>query len=502
MRGTAATGTQKLRLKGDDGRWLALGVLCVGQLMIILDASIVAVALPTIGEDLDFSRAGLAWVVNAYLVAFGGLLLLSGRLGDLVGRKRVFVTGLAVFSAASLLCGLAGSGGALVAARFVHGAGGAMASAVVLGMVATIFSEPSERAKAIGVLSFSSAAGGALGVVLGGVITQATGWQWIFFVNVPVGIALVALAARLLEPERGMGLGAGADVPGALLVTAGLMLAVYAIVGTTSHGWASARTLGSGALSVALLAGFVARQASAANPFLPLRVFRSRRVSGASLVQALMVAGMFGFQFLTALYLQEVLGYGAMATGLAYLPAPLTIGAVSLFLSAPLNTRFGERAVLLAGLVLVATGLALLGRAPEDGTYAADVLPVMLLLGGGVGAAMPALASLAMSAAKPADFGLVSGLFNTTQQVGGALGLAVLAASAAARTEGLLADGRSTVSALNGGYHLAFSVGAGFAVAALALALTLLRPEGRRAGSRGPRAPAPAPETADREGRP
>ena len=463
--------------KGDRGRWLALVVLCAGQLMIILDQTIVNVALPSIQGDLGFSQSGLAWVVNVYLIAFGGLLLLFGRLGDLLGRKRVFVAGLIVFTGASLLCGLAQSRGMLVGARLVQGVGGAMASSVVLGMIFATFPRPRELARAIGFFSFVAAAGGALGPLLGGVLTQAMGWHWIFFVNVPVGIASTALAARVLDPERGLGLGKGADAPGALLVTAGLMLAVYAIVGITEHGWGSAHTLGFGAISVVLLAGFVRRQASTPTPILPLGVFRSRRLTAANLVQALMVAGMFGFLFLGTLYVQRILGYDAMTTGLAFLPIALVIGAVSLFLSARLNARFGERRVLVAGLCLIVAGLALLGRAPVDGDYAADVLPVMLLLGVGFGAAIPALTALAMSGVAPGDSGLASGLFNTTQQVGGALGLAVLATLATSRTEGLLADGQDTTSALTGGYHLAFAVGTGLVVAAIALAALLLRSE-------------------------
>lgn len=473
---------RKARGKGGSGRWLALVVLCAGQLMIILDQTIVNVALPSIQGDLGFSRSGLAWVVNVYLIAFGGLLLLAGRLGDLMGRKRVFVAGLVVFTLASLLCGLAENGGALVGARFVQGVGGAMASSVVLGMIFAAFPEPRELAKAIGFYSFVAAAGGALGPIVGGVLTQAISWHWIFFVNVPVGAAATVLAARVLAPERGIGFGGGADVPGALLVTAGLMVTVYAIVGIAEHGWSSGHTLGFGILAGALLAGFVWRQASAATPILPLRVFRSRLLSVANLVQGLMVAGMFGFLFLGTLYVRRVLGYDPVETGLAFLPIAVTIGGVSLFLSAPLNARFGERSVVAAGLSLIVAGLALLARAPVDGGYLADVLPVMLLLGTGFGSAMPALTALAMVGAAPEDAGLASGIFNTTQQVGGALGLAVLATLAASRTDGLLADGRNAASALTGGYHLAFAVGAGFVAAGIALAVVLLRPTSARNG--------------------
>jgi EmrB/QacA subfamily drug resistance transporter len=343
-----------------DTRWPALVVLCAGMLMIVLDQTIVNVALPTIRTDLGFSQAGLAWVVNAYLIAFGGLLLLAGRLGDLIGRRRMFVSGLVVFTVASLLSGLSRTQEMLVAARFLQGAGGAMTSAVILGMIVTMFPEPRERAKAIGVYSFVASAGASIGLLLGGVLTQGINWHWIFFVNLPIAIAAALLASRLLESDRGVGLGEGADILGACLITAALMLGVYTIVGTIDHGWVSAQTLGLGASAIVLLAAFVARQARAANPLLPLRVFRSRDVTGANAIAALMVAGMFGMFFLGALYLQLVLGYGALEVGLAFLPAALTIGALSLGFSARLVTRFGARAVLIPGLALIAAGLTLL----------------------------------------------------------------------------------------------------------------------------------------------
>ncbi|MFE2412058.1 MFS transporter [Kitasatospora sp. NPDC059408] len=447
-------------------RALALAVLCAGMLMIVLDGSIVTVALPAIRDDLHFSPAGLTWTVNAYLIAFGGLLLLAGRLGDLVGRKRVFVAGLGVFTAASLLCALAPGQGVLIAARFLQGVGGATASAVSLGMIVTLFPEPRERGRAIGAFSFVGAAGASVGQVLGGVLTQALGWHWIFLINLPLGLAAALLAVRVLAADSGPGLRAGADGLGAALITAALMLGIYAIVGTGEHGWASARTLGLGALSLALLAGFLLRQARAAHPLLPLRTFRSRNVSGANAVQLLMVSGLFGFQILIALYLQNVRGYGAAATGLAMLPAALAIGTVSLALSARLNARFGERPVLLAGLVLLVAALALLIRLPADADYVLDLLPTMLLAAG-FGLAIPALTALGMSGAGPADAGTASGLFNTTQQVGGALGVAVLTT---------LAD-RSSDSPV-GGFRVAFAVAAGLLVLATLLAAVVLRPAG------------------------
>src|SRR4051812_608583 len=315
----------------DRRRWMALYVLCVGMLMIVLDVTVVNVALPTIQDDLGFSQSSLAWVVNAYLIAFGGLLLLAGRFGDIVGRKRVFMAGLGVFTAASLLCGLAQSQEVLVGARFAQGVGGALTSAVVLGMIVTMFPQPREQAKAIGVYAFVASAGGSIGLLAGGVLTQAINWHWIFFINVPVGIATAVLARRLLERDEGIGLGDGADVPGAVLITSSLMLGVYTIVKPAAdYGWGSGRALGLGAVSLALLVAFVLREARTANPLIPLRIFRSRNVSGANAIQALSVAGMFGMFFLGSLYLQRVLGYDALELGLAFLPVTIVMGTMSI----------------------------------------------------------------------------------------------------------------------------------------------------------------------------
>ena len=455
-------------------RWIALVVLCVGMLMIVLDATIVNVALPSIQDDLGFSQSSLAWVVNAYLIAFGGLLLLAGRLGDLLGRRRVFLAGLAVFTGASLFCRIAQSQGLLIAARFVQGAGGALTSGVILGMIVTTFREPREQAKAIGVYSFVAAAGGSIGLLAGGGLTQAVSWHWIFFVNLPIGIVTALLALRVVERDEGVGIERGADLPGAALVTSALMLGVYTILEAGSHGWGSLHTLGLGAVSLALLFAFVARQARVSNPLMPLRLFRSRNVAGANAVQALFVAGMFGMFFLGALYLQRVLGYDALEVGLAFLPVTLVIGTLSLGFSERLNTRFGPKATLLPSLVLIAAGLVLFARAPVGGDYVTDVLPGMVLLGLGAGVSFPSLMTLAMSGATPSDAGLASGLVNTTLQVGGAVGLAVLATLATTRTQHLLSRGDGSASALTGGYHLAFIVAAGLVVAALVVAITVL----------------------------
>jgi EmrB/QacA subfamily drug resistance transporter len=468
-------------------RWLALTVLCAAMMMIILDGTIVTVALPEIQRDLGFSSSGLAWVVNAYLIAFGGLLLLAGRLGDLIGGKRVFLAGLAVFVAASLLCGFSVSQPMLIAARFAQGAGGALASAVSLGMIVRLFPEPPLRARALGVYSFTGAGGASVGLVLGGVLTQALSWHWIFFVNVPIGVVAIAAGGRLLAAERGMGLRArrglrglrdGADAAGAVLVTAGLMVAVYAVVETTRYGWGSARTLGTGAVAFALLTAFFVRQHLARTPLLPLRILRSRGVATANLVQALTVAAAFGFQVLIPQYMQRVLGYGAAGAGLGMLPAAVVIGTLSAGLSARLIARFGLRAMLMAGLAPIVAGFALLTLIPvtgSAGTYPLHLLPTMLLTGG-FGLAFPAMITLAMSGVPDSDAGVASGLVNTTQQVGAALGVAVLSTLAASRTGRLLAAGHPAAAALTGGYHLAFGVGAGLAATALLVAALALRP--------------------------
>jgi EmrB/QacA subfamily drug resistance transporter len=463
----------------DGGRrWIALYVLCVGMLMIVLDATVVNVALPAIQNDLGFSQSSLAWVVNAYLISFGGLLLLAGRLGDLISRRGMFLAGIGVFTAASLLCGLAQSQELLVAARFVQGAGGAMTSAVILGMIVTMFPEVREQAKAIGVFAFVASAGGAVGLLVGGILTQSISWHWIFFVNVPIGVVTAVLAGRLIEGDKGIGFGDGADVAGAVLVTFSLMLGVYTIVNPAAeYGWGSGRTLIIGAISLALLAAFVAREATARNPLVPLRIFRSRNITGANLIQVLSVAGMFGMFFLGALYLQRILAYDALQTGLAFLPVTILMGTLSVRYTDRLVMRFGARKLVLGGLALFMTGLALFARAPVDGDYVIDILPVMVLLGIGAGLCFPALMTLAMSGATPSDAGLASGLINTTAQVGGSLGLAVLATLSASRSDQLIGSGESTATALTSGYHLAFGIGAGLVVVAIAVALTVLQPE-------------------------
>ena len=468
-------------------RWIALVVLCAGMLMIVLDATIVNVALPSIQDDLGFSQSNLAWIVNAYMIAFGGLLLLAGRLGDLIGQRRVFLTGLAVFTVASVVCAVAPSQGALIAARFVQGVGGALTSAVILGMIVTMFPEPREQAKAIGVFGFVASAGGSIGLLAGGVLTEAISWHWIFFVNLPVGIATALLALRYVPGNPGLGLGAGTDLAGAALLTGGLMLGVYTILQVTEQGWGATSTLVLGAVSVALVAAFVLRQARVANPLMPLRLFRSANIVGANLVQGLVVVGMFGMFFLGALYLQQVLGYDPLEVGLAFLPSTVVMGALSMGFSGRITMRFGAKRTLIPSLLFIGAGMLLFARTPIDGSYVADVLPAMILVGIGAGLSFPALMTLAMSGATPSDSGLASGLVNTSAQVGGAVGLAVLATLATERTQGLMADGEAAMAALNAGFHLAYVVGAVILAAALVIAATVLRPEGeaRPAPERG-----------------
>jgi EmrB/QacA subfamily drug resistance transporter len=466
----------------DRSRWIALYVLCAGMLMIVLDITVVNVALPSIKDDLGFSQSSLAWVVNAYLITFGGLLLLAGRLGDLIGRRTIFLTGLAVFVAASILCGASQSEGMLIGARLLQGIGGAMTSAVILGMIVTMFPEPREQAKAVGVYAFVASAGGAVGLLIGGVITQVISWHWIFFVNAPIGLATAVFTRRLLEKDEGLGLKHGADLLGAVLITSSLMLGVYTIVSPAAEkGWGATETLLLGAGSLALLALFIAREATAETPLIPLRIFRSRNVTGANLVQILTVAGMFGMFFMGSLYLQLVQGYDALQIGLAFLPICIIMGTLTGRYSEPLITRFGARRLLFPGLGLVAAGLVLFTRAPVDASYLVDILPVLILMGTGIGICFPALMTIAMSGATRADAGLASGLVNTTAQVGGALGLAVLATLSTSRSDDLEAAGHSTASALTSGYHLAFWIAAGLVIAAIGVAATVIQPEEKAA---------------------
>jgi EmrB/QacA subfamily drug resistance transporter len=459
----------------DRTRWLALYILCLGSLMIVLDATIVNVALPSIRQDLGFSETSLAWVVNAYLLTYGGLLLLGGRLGDLLGHRRMFIYGITLFTLSSLACGLSSSQELLVAARAVQGVGGAVASAVSLSLIMVLFTETGERAKAMGFFGFVASGGGTLGVLLGGVLTDSLSWHWIFLVNVPIGVVVCALCLRLLPAAHGPAASGRVDVPGALTVTAALMVAVYAIVNGNDNGWTSFETLGLLALAVALLVAFLTIEARVSAPLVPLRLFRLHNVRTANIVGVLWAAAMFAWFFMAALYLQLVLGYSPLEVGLGFLPSTLIMGAFSIGLSARLVMRYGIRRPLGVGLGLASIGLLLFVRAPVEGDYLTDVLPSMILLGFGAGMAFNPLLLAAMNDVDPSEAGLASGVVNTAFMMGGALGLAILASIAASRSDSLRASGDGPLDALAGGYHLAFLVGAIFAIAAATLGGALLR---------------------------
>ncbi len=472
-------------------RWLALYVLCLADLMIVLDSTIVNVALPSIRTDLGFSEASLAWVVNAYLLTFGGFLLLAGRFGDLYGQRRLFLIGIAEFTVASLACGLANSQTFLIVARAVQGLGGAIVSAIALSLIMILFTEPAERAKAMGVIGFVLSGGGTAGVLLGGTLTDLLSWHWIFLVNIPVGIAALLLCRVLLPADAPTRRGS-LDIGGAVTVTASLMLAVYAIVNGNQAGWTSARTLGMLGGAIALLAAFIVIETRVKEPLMPLGLWKLRNVASANITGMLLAGAMFAWFFLSALYLQRVLGYSALQVGLAFLPGTLLWGASSLLLSDKLVMRFGIKPPLLAGLGFYLVALLLFARAPVDGNFFADVLPAMLVLGIGGGITFNPILLAAMSGVEPSEAGLASGVVNTSFMMGGALGLAILASVAASRTDSLKSSGHGPLDALTGGYHLAFLIGAAFAVLAGAVAAAFIHadaPAGAHAGE-----PVPAVE--------
>jgi EmrB/QacA subfamily drug resistance transporter len=459
-------------------RWLVLIVLCLGDLMIVLDTTIVNVALPSIRSDLGFSESALVWVVNAYLLTFGGFLLLGGRLGDLYGQRNLFLTGIASFTLASLACGLANSQEVLIGARAVQGIGGAIVSAIALSLIVVLFPEPDERAKAMGVFGFIMAGGGSIGVLLGGLLTGTLDWHWIFLVNLPVGVVVFALTLLLLQSNRERGTG-GLDVAGAGTVTASLMLAVYAILNGNQLGWTSFSTVSLLALSMALFIVFLIIEGRATSPLVPLRLFRLRSIVGANVIAVLWAAAMFAWFFLSALYLQHILAYTPMQVGLAFLPANLIMGAFSLGLSAKVVARFGIKIPLSTGMFLAALGLCLFARAPLGGDFARDVLPGMLLLGLGAGLAFNPVLLAAMKDVDPSESGLASGVVNTSFMMGGALGLAVLASLAANRSSSLIEGGQSSLAAINSGYQLAFLLGAVCAGLAAAVGMMLVRSDYR-----------------------
>jgi EmrB/QacA subfamily drug resistance transporter len=467
----------------DRTRWLALYVLCAGSLMIVLDMTIVNVALPSIRTDLGFTETSLAWVLNAYLLTYGGFLLLGGRLGDLFGHRRLFLLGITLFTIASAACGLANTQGLLIAARAVQGLGGAVASAVSLSLMMNLFTSPADRAKAMGVFGFVASGGGSIGVVLGGVLTGTINWHWIFLINLPIGVAVLLFSLKLLPQAHTVTQSGRIDVAGAVTVTAALMLAVYAIVNGNQNGWTSGQTLGLLAGAVALLAIFFAIESRVSAPLVPLRLFRLRNLSTASVVGILWAAAMFAAFFLSALYLQLVLGYSPLKVGLAFLPSNLVMGVLSLGFSAKIVMKYGIKRPLAFGLSLAAIALLLFARAPVDGSFLVDLLPGMILLGIGAGIAFNPVLLAAMSDVAPEESGLASGVVNTAFMMGGALGLAVLASIAASRTSSLKASGHGELPALLGGYHASFLVGAIFALSAAAIGVAFFRTSNATAGA-------------------
>ena len=444
--------------------------------MIVLDVTIVNVALPSIQQDLGFSQASLTWVVNGFLVTFGSLLLLAGRLGDLLGRRRVFLSGLVVFTAASLLCGVASTQAELIGARLLQGVGAAAQASVILAIIVTEFPGAAERARAMGAYVFVSVAGGSLGLLAGGLLTQALSWHWVFFVNLPIGIATFVLGRALIRADRGIGLGHGVDWVGSLLVTASLMSAIYAIVAATNHGWTSVHVLGVGAVAAVLMAAFIALEARIENPIMPLRILRVRGLVNASLIRGFLVTGMYSTFFLATLYLEHVRHYSALETGAAFLPWTLTVAVLSQGVTARLVARFGPLPVLTTGMAIAAAGLLLFATVGPHTAYFPTIFVANFAIGLGIGNAFMPLLTLAMADVPAADAGLGSGITNVSQQISGALGLAVLSTVAANHTQGLLADGNGLTSSLLGGYHVAFIAGAVAIVVGIVLATALLRP--------------------------
>jgi EmrB/QacA subfamily drug resistance transporter len=464
----------------DRLRWVTLTVVCFAQLMIVLDVTIVNVALPAIQHDLHFSQANLSWVVNAFLVTFGSLLLLAGRLGDLMGRKRVFLFGLVTFTVASLLCGVAPSQGALILARLLQGVGAAAQASVILAIIVTEFPEPAERARAMSAYVFVSVAGGSLGLLAGGLITQALSWHWVFFVNLPIGAATFALGHALIRTDPGLGLEHGVDWVGSLLITASLMSAIYAIVETTTNGWLSSGVLGMAGFAAVLMAAFLTVEARIENPILPLRILRLRGLINASVVRGFLVVGMYSTFFLGTLYLEHVRHYSALETGAAFLPWTLTVAVLSQGITARLVARFGPLPVLMAGMASAAMGLLLFATVGPDTAFFPTIFLACFAIGLGLGTAFMPLLTLAMADVPAADAGLGSGITNVSQQISGALGLAVLSTVAANHTKALLAADHGVTSSLIGGYHLAFLVGAVVIGAGIVLAFALLRPRNPR----------------------
>lgn len=456
-----------------DKRWVALVVLCLGALMIVLDTTIVNVALPSIKADLGFSETSLVWVINAYMLTFAGFMLLGGRLGDLYGKRRVFLSGLALFTLASLACGVAQTQIFLIAARAVQGLGGAVVNAVALSIMMNLFQEPGERARAMGFFGFVAAGGGAIGVLLGGILTGSFDWHWNFLVNIPVGVIVFGLCLWLLPKNEGQHV--KLDIWGAITVTLALMFAVYAIVNGNGAGWLSTQTLGLLAGAIALFAIFIAIERTVSSPLVPLSIFRIQNVVPASCIGILWSAAMFAWFFLSALYLQVILGYSPLLVGLAFLPGNLIMAIFSVGLSAKVVMRFGTKRPLAIGMGIVALGLVLFALAPADGSFWFHIIPAMSLMGLGAGLAFNPVLIAATSDVPPNESGLASGVLNTAFMMGGSLGLAILASVAAVRTSSLLAGGADHMTALLSGYHAAFFIGAIFAAGAAVLAIFFIR---------------------------
>ena len=474
-----AVGTPEPARREERRRWIALAVLCLGQLMMVLDATIVNVALPSIQRDLHFTQGNLTWVLDGYLITFGGFLLLAGRLGDLIGRKKVFLSGLVLFTAASVLCGVAQSQTMLIVARLVQGVGGAVASSVILAIIVTEFPRAREQAKAMGLYAFVSAGGGSIGLLAGGALTQSLDWHWIFFVNVPIGVVAFVFGWALIEENEGIGLGGGVDVLGSILITLATMFGAFAIVKSTEYGLLSARTLGVAGASVALLVAFILLESRIANPIMPLRILRLRMLMGSSLVRGLLVTGMFSAFFLGSLYLERVLGYDAIDTGLAFLPLTISIAVMSIGVAARAVARFGPLRTLACGLVGIVSGLLLLGGQGVHASYFPGLFFAFLLIGLGAGASFLPLLTMGMADAPRRDAGLASGIINVSVQLFGAIGLATLGTIATDHAKALSASGDSLSSALTGGYHLAYTVAAGCVAMGILAAFVLLRPPTR-----------------------
>jgi EmrB/QacA subfamily drug resistance transporter len=467
----------------DRRRWLALAVVCLAQLMIVLDTTIVNVALPRIQADLHFTQGNLTWVINAFLVTFGSFLLLAGRLGDLLGRKRVFLFGVTAFTAASLVCGLSTSQNVLIGARFIQGIGAAMQASVILAIIVTEFPKPRDRVRAMSAYVFTAVAGGSLGLLAGGVLTQALSWHWIFFVNLPIGASTLVLGKLLVPDDKGAGLGQGVDWVGSALVTVSLMTAVFAIVQATGHGWGSSQVLGFGAIAIALMGAFLFVESRIANPIMPLRILRLRSLTGSSIVRAFLVTGMYSTFFLGTLYLEHVHHFSALQTGLAFLPWTVTVGILSLGVTARLVGRFGPFPVLIGGMITVIVGLALLSTAGVHTSYFPTVFFAFFALGLGIGSAFMPLLSIAMADVPAADAGLGSGITNVSQQVAGALGLAVLGTVATNHTKTLVAEHHALATSLVSGYHFAFVIGAACVSAGILTAVGVLRSRGTSAAT-------------------